>query len=235
MVVPLLGNMEWSGNAGECVHVEPRSIAVYRCIRSFGLRGILGESVVTITMVRGIGGMVNCTQRTITHSDSMYGVGKQWRQQKIRVHCDNAAVVEVIRAGYAKDPHLMQLLRCIFFVTASFKIMLFPVHVPGVTNKVAHAISRNNIAAFRSGTASTPMAIPPEVVDILIRQSPNWTSQAWSQWFSSCLQQAYVAQSIKKVYGTGGRRYLSFCDQAGVTVYPETEQRLMLFAAFPFT
>ena len=30
--------------------------------------------MVTIAMVGGIGGMVNCMQRTITYSDSMYGV-----------------------------------------------------------------------------------------------------------------------------------------------------------------
>ena len=118
--------------------------------------------------------------------------GQQWRQQRVRLHCDNAAVVEVVRAGYAKDPHLMQLLRCVFFVTAFFEIMLLPVHVPGVSNKAADAISRNNIAAFHSqvpGAASTPAVIPPEVVDLLIRQCPDWTSQAWSQWFRSCLQQ----------------------------------------------
>ena len=49
------------------------------------------------------------------------------------------------------------------------------------------------------------------------------------------LSAAGVAQSTKKVYGTGGRRYLSFCDQVGVTAYPVTEQGLMLFAAYLFT
>ena len=49
------------------------------------------------------------------------------------------------------------------------------------------------------------------------------------------LSAAGIAQSTKKVYGTGGRRCLSFGDQAGVTAYPVTEKGLMLFAAFLFT
>ena len=51
--------------------------------------------------------------------------GQRWKQQTVRVHCDNAAVVEVIRAGYAKDPHLLQLLRCVFFITAFLKLSYF--------------------------------------------------------------------------------------------------------------
>ena len=40
---------------------------------------------------------------------------------------------------------------------------------------------------------------------------------------------------MRKVYGSGGRRYLSFCDQAGVSAYPVTEQGLMRFAAYLYT
>ena len=136
--------------------------------------------------------MVNCSQRTFTYSHSVYMVwGQRWRQQTVRVHCDNAAVVEVIRAGYAKDPHLMQLLRCVFFITAFFETKLLPVHVPGVTNTVADAISRNNMDAFHSQVpGATPTVIPPEVMDLLVRRCLDWTSQAWAWWFRNWLQQA---------------------------------------------
>jgi len=118
--------------------------------------------------------------------------GQQWWQQRVRVHCDNAAVVEVIKVGYSKEPYLMHLLWCIFFITAFYELTLLPIHVPGAINKAADAISRNNIAMFYSqvpNATSAPVAIPPEVVDLLIRQCPDWTSQAWSQWFRNCLQQ----------------------------------------------
>ena len=33
--------------------------------------------------------------------------GKTWSKNVVLVHCDNQAVVEVVNAGYCKDPHLM--------------------------------------------------------------------------------------------------------------------------------
>ena len=41
--------------------------------------------------------------------------GKTWCKNAVLVHCDNQAVVEVVNAGYCKDAHLMQLLRCHIF------------------------------------------------------------------------------------------------------------------------
>ncbi len=35
--------------------------------------------------------------------------GRSWRRKAVLAHCDNQAVVEVVYAGYSKDPHLMQL------------------------------------------------------------------------------------------------------------------------------
>ena len=49
------------------------------------------------------------------------------------------------------------------------------------------------------------------------------------------LSAAGVAPSTKKVYGAGGRRYKTFCDQGGLQAYPVSEQGLMLFAAHLFT
>ena len=46
--------------------------------------------------------------------------GKTWSKNAVFVYCDNQAVVEVINAGYCNDPHLMQLLRCLFFITTFF-------------------------------------------------------------------------------------------------------------------
>ena len=117
--------------------------------------------------------------------------GQRWRQQRVRVHCDNEAVVEVIKAGYSREPYLMHLLRCVFFITAFHEITMFPVHIPGLENRAAHAISRNNISIFYSQVPQAdpaPMVVPPEVIQLLIQQCPDWTSQAWSQWFKNCLQ-----------------------------------------------
>ena len=66
----------------------------------------------------------------------------------VLAHCDNQAVVEVVNAGYSKDPHLMQLLRSLFFVTAHLEIALRAVHIPGESNRGADAISRDNLILF---------------------------------------------------------------------------------------
>ena len=118
--------------------------------------------------------------------------GRQWMRSTVTVYCDNEAVVEMVRAGYSKEPSLMHLLRCMFFVTAFHELALRPVHIPGSCNTVADAISRNNLAQFRLQVPEAkpaPVVLPPRVADLLIRKCPDWTSPDWRQWFSSCLRQ----------------------------------------------
>lgn len=119
--------------------------------------------------------------------------GPQWTRLRIKVYCDNEAVVEVVAAGYSKESNLMHLLRCLFLVTAFHELVIIPVHIPGARNVVADAISRNNMDLFRSqvpGARLLPVVLPEEMVDLLIGQRPDWTSPAWCRWFSSWLQPA---------------------------------------------
>ena len=57
--------------------------------------------------------------------------GSRWRGRALVFHCDNQAVVEVVNAGVGKDPELMQLMRCLFFVRAHFVITARATHIPG--------------------------------------------------------------------------------------------------------
>ena len=119
--------------------------------------------------------------------------GKRWTKHRIMVHCDNAAVVEVVAAGYSKEANLMHLLRCLFLVTAFHELSMRPIHIPGVQNVAADAISRNNMVVFNSqvpGATHSPVDLPPEALDLLIGQRPDWTSPAWCQWFNSWLRRA---------------------------------------------
>ena len=74
------------------------------------------------------------------------------------------AVVGVVNSGSCRDPHLMQLLRSLFFITAHFEIAIRAVHIAGRNNPAADAISRNKIALFfalvlgASRIANTPPA-----------------------------------------------------------------------------
>ena len=76
-------------------------------------------------------------------------------RMQVIVHCDNEAVVCAINKGRA-----MQLLRCLFFLTACNDVVLVASHIPGRTNLLADAISRNQSPlSFQMSQHPTP--IPP--------------------------------------------------------------------------
>ena len=92
-------------------------------------------------------------------------------------YCDNQAVVEVINTGSCKDPELMQLLRSLFFITAHLEITLRAVHIPGLLNTGADAISRDNLIIFHSQVPAArpsptplPTPLPPAAIDLLIHR-----------------------------------------------------------------
>jgi len=94
----------------------------------------------------------------------------------------------MLGAGYSNEPTLMQLLRCVFFVTVFFELSPRLVNIQGSSNIVADAISRNNLALFCLQVPKallTPVNLPLVLVDLLISQFSDWTSPAWSQWFKS--------------------------------------------------
>ena len=111
----------------------------------------------------------------------------------VKVHCDNEAVVEMLKKGYSRDEYLMHLLRCMFFGTAWYDFCLRPVHISGARNVVADAISRNNLSVLQSQVpelgAMAPATIIPAVSGLLIQQIPDWTSTDWSRLFSNYLRQ----------------------------------------------
>ena len=86
--------------------------------------------------------------------------GKQWKGATITAHCNNAAVVAILNSRYTADDHMMQMLRCLFFVEAHFQFQLHTVHIPGKHTSLADHLSRNHLHAFLSETQSaTPSSI----------------------------------------------------------------------------
>lgn len=108
-------------------------------------------------------------------------------------YCDNTVVVAVINSGYSRDANLMHLLRCLFFIAAHFDVHIKAVHVPGVKNVAADALSRNDLPRFLQvvpKAAHLPTPIPQGLVDMLVQECPDWTSQRWAQLFNGCFRQA---------------------------------------------
>ncbi len=118
--------------------------------------------------------------------------GRSWQGKVVHVHCDNAAAVAVLNAGYSRDEHLMHLVRCLSFIIAVWDISLVAYHIPGALNCVADAISRDNLSLLFSkvpGVSPQPTRVPPPLVEILVTERPDWTSPSWRRLFGSCLQQ----------------------------------------------
>jgi len=77
--------------------------------------------------------------------------------------CDNAAVVAIVNSGRSKMDRAMHLMRCLFFLLARWEFSLVGMHIPGVENGVADALSRYNLPSFHlvvPCTAREPSQLP---------------------------------------------------------------------------
>ena len=117
--------------------------------------------------------------------------GRAWKGQVIQVHCDNQAVVSVLNSGYSRDDYMMKLIRTLSFFAAEWDIHLVACHIPGISNVVADAISRNDMHTLFSKVpraASQPMPMPDELLHLLLTPSLDWTDTSWSRMFRDCLR-----------------------------------------------
>ena len=112
--------------------------------------------------------------------------GVQWAKCRVLVRSDNMAVVYCLTTGSARDPLLMHLLCCLYYITASYQIDIVARHVPGVLNTAADALSRNSMTTLFNVTPQAraeATQIPDTLLDILFHQRPDWTSLNWRKMF----------------------------------------------------
>ena len=107
--------------------------------------------------------------------------GRAWYKALVEFHSDNMAVVEIIRKRSARDPRTHHLLRCFYFYAAFYQFDYCIVHVPGINNTLADAISRDNLSLFHSFLPQAlRVHVPPMVLDLLLTQDPDWGSATWT-------------------------------------------------------
>jgi len=114
--------------------------------------------------------------------------GFEWKGQLVCAHCDNKAVVDVLGSRSCKDKDLMQLLRCLFFLEATYQFQLSAVHIAGADNGLADDMSRNRIQYFREkagGLNVYPSSVPDHLLQWLFKSCHDWSSQSWIQQFIS--------------------------------------------------
>ena len=110
--------------------------------------------------------------------------GHNWSRKRIRVHCDNSAVVDCVRSGTSRAPPVMDLLRTLFVVCSLFNFTVSVVHVAGTPNPVADALSRFRMQEFRR-LAPAAWHVP----DTLPPLPSNRT--LWQRWLSTARPQSH--------------------------------------------
>ena len=118
--------------------------------------------------------------------------GSRWEGHRVSFLSDNLAVVNVLTARSAKDPHIMHLLRCLFFFEAHFKFEHVAQHVPGKMNTAADALSRNRSSEFHSiypQAQQCPSSIPHPLLTMVLGPTQTWTSPSWREMFLRTLQE----------------------------------------------
>ena len=114
--------------------------------------------------------------------------GQYWKGKTVRARCDNAAVVAIVNAGTSKSPHAMNLVRCLSFLAATFDFRVSAVHLSGIDNVLADALSRNNLPLFLSlhPQANQEAApIPSAALDLILLREPDWTTRGWTDMWTS--------------------------------------------------
>ncbi|KAM3929167.1 uncharacterized protein RB166_006956 [Leptodactylus fuscus] len=75
--------------------------------------------------------------------------GSFFRNKRIRFHCDNLGVVQAINGLSASSPPVIRVLQRLVLECLSLNACIVAVHVPGVHNDIADALSRSQWERFR--------------------------------------------------------------------------------------
>ena len=88
----------------------------------------------------------------ITHSSVLYplGGGGRFSNQTIEFHTDNLALVSIINKCSSRKPHITSLVRALVKSMLRFNFVCYAIHIPGVQNALADALSCDQIGLLRS-------------------------------------------------------------------------------------
>lgn len=97
--------------------------------------------------------------------------GSQWFRCHILFRPDNQAVVHIVLSRTSKVPCIMQLLRLLLLAAALFNFTFTALHIPGIHNSIADALSRFHWQDFRRLAPEAqlhPTPVPQQLWDHLI-------------------------------------------------------------------
>ena len=73
---------------------------------------------------------------------AVYRWASHWQNKTVIVRCDNTAAVAMLNKGSTRHPVMMQFLRGLFWLSATFNFRIKAYHIPGVQNVEADHVSR---------------------------------------------------------------------------------------------
>ena len=97
--------------------------------------------------------------------------GAQWHRCHVLFRSDNEAVVHILMSRTSKIPCIMQLLRLLLSAAAQHSFTFAAVHLPGIHNSIADALSRFHWQEFRRLVPEAilyPTPIPQQLWDLLM-------------------------------------------------------------------
>ena len=107
-----------------------------------GLGGTFNNMVYTLPIPLNHGGFNINHLEMINIMVAIKIWGQIWANKKVRIHCDNLPVVEVLNSGRARDDTLATCARNIWLLSALYNITLNVIHIAGSDNNVADLLSR---------------------------------------------------------------------------------------------
>ena len=75
--------------------------------------------------------------------------GKHWKGKRIRINCDNLSAAQVLNIGRSRDHFMVECVREILFLAATFQFEIRASHIAGVENRIPDHLSR----WYSSGTS----------------------------------------------------------------------------------
>jgi len=97
--------------------------------------------------------------------------GPRWHRCHVLFHSDNKTVVHILTSRTSKIPCIMQLLRHLLSAAARCSFTFSAVHLPGIHNSIADALSRFQWQEFRRLAPEAlwyPTPIPQQLWDLLM-------------------------------------------------------------------
>jgi len=100
--------------------------------------------------------------------------------------------VAVLKSRTSRDSSLMHLLRCLAFFEAKYSFKAVASYLAGEENVLADSLSRDHSSRFLQAlgpAVSMERCTPPQpLINMLIKQRPDWTSPSWRRMFSYILR-----------------------------------------------